>query len=83
MHDDLILSELQALRKDFNKYARDMESRTTAIETQMYSLMGNGQPGRIAIIEKAVERLNRWRWWLVGVAAGCSSLIGVIAWLIK
>jgi hypothetical protein len=83
MHDDLILSELQALRKDFNKYALDMESRTTALETQMHSLMGNGNPGRMALVERAVEMLNRWRWWVLGCAAGCSSLIGVIGWLIK
>jgi hypothetical protein len=81
--NDQILTEIRELKNDFNKYALDMESRTTALETEMHSLMGNGQPGRITTIEKAVEKLNGWKWWLVGVAAGCSSLMGVIGWFLK
>jgi hypothetical protein len=81
--NDQILTEIRELRKDFNTYARDMESRTAVLESEMHSLMGNGQPGRITLLERAVDRLNGWKWWLVGVAAGCSSLMGVIGWFLK
>lgn len=49
----------------------------------MYSLVGNGQPGRIALLERAVEALSRWRWWVVGAAAGASTVISVLACLLE
>jgi hypothetical protein len=81
--NDQILTEIRELRKDFNKYALDMESRTTTLETEMHSLMGNGNPGRITLLERAVDKLNGFKWWLFGAAAGCSGLMGLIGWLIK
>ena len=49
----------------------------------MYALVGNGQPGRIALLESAVEELKRWRWYIVGVAAGSGAVISVLAWVIE
>jgi len=46
----------------------------------MYSLVGNGQLGRIAPLERAIEELKRWPGgWLV--VAGGSGVISVVAWL--
>jgi hypothetical protein len=47
----------------------------------MHGLCGNGQPGRIALLEVAVQKLQEWRWWLIGVSAGISGAISVGAWL--
>lgn len=52
------------------------------IETDMHSLMGNGNPGRIALIERSVETLKKWRWWVAGAAAGGGGVISVLAWII-
>jgi hypothetical protein len=78
----LILAKLQSLRADFNTYARDTGERVTALETDLHGLMGNGNPGRVALLERAVESLMRWRWWLVGAAAGSGGVISVLAWII-
>jgi hypothetical protein len=54
--------------------------RLARIETHMYSLVGNGQLGRIAPLERAIEELKRWPGgWLV--VAGGSGVISVVAWL--
>ena len=80
---DIILGELRALRTDFNSYARETGERVSVIETDMHSLMGNGNPGRIAMIERSVEGLKQWRWWLVGAAAGGGGVISVLAWVVE
>lgn len=86
MADDvqrLILTELQALRADYNIHARETGERLSALESQMHSLVGNGQPGRIAVVEHAVERLKAWRWKMAGVAAACSMVCVAISWIIE
>ena len=74
---DLIMVELKELRAE----SKANGERLARVETQMYSLVGNGQPGRIALLERAVESLTRWRWWLVGAAAGGGAVISVLAWV--
>lgn len=85
MHDnsDLILAELRDLRRDFNENARATGERLASLETSMYALVGNGQPGRITLIERAVEKLQQWRWKLVGIATGVSGIVSMIAWAAK
>jgi hypothetical protein len=78
----LILSEIKDLRTDLNTFARDMGERVTKVETKLYPLIDNGQPGRITHIERAVERIQRWRWQIVGMAAGVSGAVSVLAWVI-
>ncbi len=63
---DLILGELRALRTDFNVFARDTGERVSCLETDMHCLMGNGQPGRVSVLERSVEKLAQARWYLVG-----------------
>jgi len=79
----LILSEVQSLRSDYNTNARETGERLAALEVGMYDLRGNGQPGRITLLELAVEKLQQWRWWVIGAAAGVSGVVTGIAWLIK
>jgi hypothetical protein len=78
---DLILTELRSLREDFHSFARETAERVSSLETEMHSLIGNGQPGRIALLERAVSKLSQWRWWVIGAAAGGSGVISVIAWM--
>lgn len=69
----IILQELRELRADYNDHAREAGERLSKLEAQMYSLVGNGQPGRIALLEIAVQKLQELRWWLIGVSAGVTA----------
>lgn len=44
---ELILAEVRELRAEYNAHAWETESRLPTLESQMKSLVGNGQPGRI------------------------------------
>jgi hypothetical protein len=79
---DIILEELRALRTDYNAHARDTGERLAALEAQMHDLCGNGQPGRIRTLELIVERLQAWRWYLIGASAAVSTIVAGAAWLI-
>jgi hypothetical protein len=81
--DQLLLAEIRALREDFHQFARELTERVSVAETQLHTLVGNGQPGRVRLLEMAVESLKQWRWKTVGMAAGASSVICVIAWLVQ
>jgi hypothetical protein len=78
----LILSEVQALRSDVAENAVATGERLSALETSMKALLGNGQPGRITGIEDAVRDLQAWRWKMLGICTGASSVVSVIGYLI-
>lgn len=78
---ELILEELRQLRNDFNMYARETGERIAALERDSHDLVGNGQPGRVAHLERAVAKLLQWRWWMIGAAAGSSGVISMLAWM--
>ena len=78
----LILTEVQALRTEVSANAVATGERLAKLEAQMYSLCGNGQPGRISLLESAVSKLQQWRWWVVGATAGISGVVSVIAWAV-
>jgi len=69
----LILNEIRGLRSQLTEHAE----RLASIEAILHTIAGNGQPGRLGIIERTVERLERtveklvaWRYWFAGAAAG-------------
>lgn len=78
---DIILEELRALRTDYNAHARDTGERLAALESQMHDLVGNGNPGRLRLLEIAVQNLQRWRWYIVGAGAATSGLVMCAAWM--
>jgi hypothetical protein len=71
---DLILSELRELRSVVNE-ARE---RLASLETSMYSLVGNGQPGLIAKLQEDVRDLQKWRWRMVGIVTGVATVMSGI-----
>jgi hypothetical protein len=82
--DELILQELQLLRADFSSFARDTGERVSSLEIQVKSgITGNGQPSRLQVLEDRLDGLSRWRWWVVGAAAGGGGVIGVLAWVVE
>jgi hypothetical protein len=62
--------------KEFQNHVIDTLAR---LDTNMKSLVGNGQPGRIQCIEDDVEELKKARWTfgglMIGVSAAVSSVI--------
>lgn len=74
----LILTELQQLRADYNEHSRKTAERLSALETSMKTLTGNGQPGRITLLEQTVAKLDRWKVWIGGAAAGVSGVVTLI-----
>lgn len=79
---ELILAELRELRTDYNTHARETGERLASLESKMKFLIGNGQPGRISIIETSLIRLQAWRWKIMGAAAGVSGLVSALGWVI-
>lgn len=45
------------------------------LETNMTTLVGNGQPGRVTKLEDRVDSLRRWRWLITGGIIAISALI--------
>jgi hypothetical protein len=43
--------------------------------------MGNGQPGRISLLESTVSKLASWRWYVLGTACGVGSVISALAYI--
>lgn len=78
---DIILEELRALRADYNTHARDTGERLAKLEEQVYSLCGNGKPGRVAALESAVQALQQWRWYVLGAGAATSAVVVCAAWM--
>jgi hypothetical protein len=48
----------------------------------MKLLIGNGQPGRITLIEEAVNDLQAWRWKMLGICTGASGVVSVVGYLL-
>lgn len=78
----LILSEVQGLRSDVAENAVATGERIASLETLMKLLIGNGQPGRITLIEEAVNDLQAWRWKMLGICTGASGVVSVVGYLL-
>lgn len=79
---ELILAEVRELQRSVNENIRVTGERLSALETSMRALIGNGNPGRITLLERAVTRLQEWRWKMLGIYMGASAVVSVIAWLV-
>jgi hypothetical protein len=79
----IILDELRALRGDFQSFARVTGERISSLETDMHDLKGNGQPGRVGLLERSVTKLSQRMWWAIGAAAGGGGVISMLAWVVS
>jgi hypothetical protein len=68
------------------EFQQQVISDLTELKTHMKSLVGNGQPGRIALIEQAVERHERYsqrtRGYIAGVLGVLTLLGSVTGWVL-
>lgn len=74
----LILGELRELRSSFNQHAKDTGERLATLESQNEAILGNGQPGRLTLLEQSVVELQHWKWRIVGIGLGVSTVISTL-----
>ena len=79
----VIREEQQEFRTEVATWQRDICERVATLEQQAHDLCGNGQPGRVSALESAVSSLQRWRYWVLGAAAGVAGVVGVIVKVIN
>jgi hypothetical protein len=48
------------------------------LETNMKDLVGNGQPGRVKILENEVSSLKKARWTFAGIIVGATAVISAL-----
>lgn len=59
-------------QEEFQLHVVDSLAR---LDTKMTDLAGNGKPGRVALLEKAVKRLEQFKYLLLGGAIAVSALV--------
>jgi hypothetical protein len=75
--------DLKDLREQVAKINTDAESRLTVLEAHVKSgITGNGSPSRLSVIEKKMEGILEYKYWLVGIAAGVSGFVSIAACVI-
>lgn len=57
---------------------RMIGERLARLETHMESLVGNGQPGRLTLVENEVSEIQRWRWKATGIYIGVSGAVSCL-----
>jgi hypothetical protein len=71
--------EMRDMRADFNSFSQDCGARLSTVETSVHSLVGNGQPGRVGLLEAAHYALSKKVSWMWGWAAGAGAAVGLFA----
>jgi hypothetical protein len=56
-------------------HAFDTVQRLATLETQLDSVVGDQQPGRLTLVEQSVKELQSWRWRMAGIGAGSSVVV--------
>jgi hypothetical protein len=65
-------------RNNTGDFQTDVMVTLERLETHIEALVGNGQPGKIKLIEDAIDSLVNWRNVIVG---GGIVIAAIIAWL--
>jgi hypothetical protein len=87
---ELILQEIAHLRTEMREEMRDMRSdltdfrtdvgeRLSSVETSVHSLEGNGQPGRVGILETSLSAPKTKVSYMWGYAVGAGAVVGLFA----
>ena len=71
----LILEEVREIRASLDDHRTESVQRLTALETQLSSIVGNGQPGRLTILETKIGALEHWKHTTTGIYLGISGLV--------
>ncbi len=79
---DSILTDLLQEMRDARQEQRKTNDKIDAVAREMAQFQGrfsglldNGQPGLITRLAARVDRLERFRYWAIGVWAGVTGLV--------
>jgi hypothetical protein len=83
---NLLLQEFRAFRDNEWRIFRDQvvtwkeedRARLTELEVHSKDIVGNGQPGRMANVEEKTSKLEKYKYWLIGIAAGVSGIVSIL-----
>jgi hypothetical protein len=75
---DIIMSDnsfevLKEIRDDL-KYVRDL---VVGNDVMIHTIVGNGQPGRLTLLEKEVETLKALKWKMIGMVTLLSFIMEI------
>jgi hypothetical protein len=73
-----IKTDVRALNESVNETTRALAERMATAESQLHSLLGNGQPGRLAKVEADVSALKKWRWQVTGMCTAVGAIAGFL-----
>jgi hypothetical protein len=70
----LILTELREFRAAVTEWQQETGERVATLEAHDKDLYGNGREGRVTTVERSVDSLSRFKYWLLGAAAAVSAI---------
>jgi hypothetical protein len=77
--NEVVLIELRELRTDFNKTMRETGERLASLEAQLHAVLGNGQPGRLTLVEQSCKELSAFRWKAIGYCTATATVASTVA----
>lgn len=70
-----ILQDMRQEQRSMNEKLESLGREMSEFQGRFSGLLDNGQPGIITRLAARVERLERFRYWVVGIWAGVTGLV--------
>jgi hypothetical protein len=73
-------TEWREFRDQVMIWQNDTAQRVAKLESEVKAgLIGNGTPSRLNVLEDKVSDLTKYKYWLLGVTAGVSAIVSIVA----
>lgn len=70
--------DFQAAFDRLHDRMNELSTQVTEVRTKVVGLVGNGQPGKIQLLEADVSLLKEWKSKQTGIVAAISGVIGFL-----
>ena len=77
-----LIEEVRDFRNEVTQWRLGMEGRLVTTETQMKTIVGNGQKGRMKEAEDNIISLQNAKNHMYGVSVGAATVVTCIGWFI-
>jgi chaperonin GroEL (HSP60 family) len=61
--------DMRELRESFEAFRVECAGKVAVLEAKMTTVLGNGQPGRLTVVEEKIGDLQRVHWKQAGIAS--------------